>query len=389
MTKVYEDLLGHAPTAAAITSWSTYLATNTIENMDLLLINGPEFAGLAGNTKAGEIGRLYTTVLGRAASASEINAWLATGENLPSIAIYFYNSPEGTNATINAMATAIYGAAGPTNLTADSRAAMAYDYHRGSREEDLMTLLLADGGNYAAANIEASYTEDLYRDILHRDPAASEVANWVTQMDTGAITMTQLPAILLNSQESRADVVNAEFETLLGRVADPSALASLTNYSSREALILTIMSSAEFYTHVGGTPTAYIEAVSNDLAAISPVPASFLSSWVAQFKAGTPMITLAVDLMTNPELYDEQNAVEQIMQYLPDESLGVLRSGNLSPTAAGQPINPSPTLIASLVSAYEAGASDETVIASLLTSPTYLSRVTYFKGVYRSPGIRN
>ena len=94
-------------------------------------------------------------------------------------------------------------------------------------------------------------------------------------------------------------------------------------------------------------------------------------------------------LIANPTLYAYQTAVTQIMQYLPDQSQGVLRSGNLPPGAAGQPINPSPALISYLVGLYSSGQSDEQVIGALLTSISYTNGSSYNRGIYVSAGIRS
>ncbi len=388
VTRVYQSLLGHAPDANAISGWSNYLATNTVRDMELLLIGGPEFAAVSGNTLAGEVTHLYQAILNRTPSQGEVNAWVATGQPAKAIANTFLNSDEGLNATFNAMYTGIFGPGSQVNILPDTRAAFAYDYHRGAREEDIMAHLLANNGNYAASNFQANYTRDLFRDIFHRDASQSEVASWVQLLDRGAINAAQEPGLLLNSPEARADFIQQEFQTLLGRPADAGAINAFSNYSSRESVILTIVGSPEYYAHNGGTVSSYVTAVCRDLAAISPVPQQFLNQWVTMINSGTPRITLAQDLMANPGLYFNQQAVNWIMQYLPDETQGVLRSGALPPGAAGQPINPSPSLIASLVNMHNQGASDEQVISSLFSSAAYASRTTYFKGIWRSLGVR-
>ena len=389
VTRVYQSLLGHAPDANAISGWSNYLVNNTVENMELLLIGGPEFAGVSGNTLAGEVTHLYQAILNRTPSQSEVNAWVATKESPVTIAGSFFNGNEGLTDTLNTMFSSIFGAGTQAYIPADTRAAFAYDYHRGANEGVIMAHLLANNGNYAASNFQADYTRDLFRDILHRDGSPGEIASWVQLLDSGAINVTQEPGFLLNSTEARSDFIQQEFQSLLGRAADPGTVNALVNYSSRESVILFIMGSSEYYAHSGGTDTSYIQAVSNELAGINPVPQSLINQYTSAFNSGTPRIKLAQDLMANPSLYFNYQAVNWIMQYLPDESQGVLRTGTLPPNAAGQPINPSPSLIASLTNLHNQGQPDEQIISSLLTSANYANRTTYYKGIYRSLGIRN
>ena len=389
INRVYQAFLGRAANATDIANWSAYLPTGTIRAMELGLIGGPEFAPNAGNNFTTEITRIYQGLVYRTPSASEISSWSASGLTPVQIAATLQNGTEGTIDAENFMFGTALGFGALPYVTADSRAAFAYDYHRGVTDDSLFYHILATSGLYAATNFEASYTQDVYRDLLHRDATPSEVANWIYLEDSGAVNIGQLAGLIVTSAEARTLFIQQEFQNLLGRAADQATVNALVNYTSRESVILFIVGSAEYYAHSGGTPTSYITAVSRDLAAISPVPQSFINSWINNFNTGTPMISLAIDLIANPSLYYTQTAVNEIMRYLPDEAQGVLRSGNQLPTAAGQPINPSPALIASVVGITSAGGTDEQAIASLMTSAAYINRVTYFKGVYRSPGIRN
>jgi hypothetical protein len=37
---------------------------------------------------------------------------------------------------------------------------------------------------------------------------------------------------------------------------------------------------------------------------------------------------------------------------------------------------------------YEAGESDEQVLSAMLNTPQYYTEVAYYRGLYRSPGVR-
>ena len=96
-------------------------------------------------------------------------------------------------------------------------------------------------------NFLDDYTRDLYRDILKRQPAPGEIAGWLQAYDAGTVSPSGVAGLILNSQEAKVDFVQQEFQALLGRTEDPADANALANYSSREALILTLVSSPEYY----------------------------------------------------------------------------------------------------------------------------------------------
>ncbi len=388
INRAYQTFLGRGPSAGDVAGWSNYLTTGTVRNMDLALIGTTEFASSASNNLGVEITRLYQGIVYRTPNTTEINYWIASKLTPVQIATLFLYGQEGTIAAENVAFDQIFGYANLPYLSADSRAAFAYDYHRGVTDDVLMTRLLANGGNYAVSNFQAAYTQDIYRDLLHRQATPAEVAYWVGLEDSNTINISQLAGFIINSDEARALFIQQEFQTLLGRPADQFAINGFLKYTSRENLILAIVGSSEYITHNGGTIPSYISAVARDLAGISPVPQSVINDYSKAFAAGTPLITLAKNLMSDPNFYFTQTAVNEIMQYLPDQAQGVLRIGKFPTNTPGQPLNPSPALIHSLVAMTSAGMTDEQAISSLLTSPTYTRRVTYFKGIYRSAGVR-
>lgn len=387
--RTWQQTLGTTPDATSTAMWANYLGTGTIRQMKVALIGGTEFANQTGNTLAGAVARIYPILLGRAGSTAEINNWVATGMSASSIANAISLSTEAANYTLNTMFQSIFGAGTQNYIAPDSRAAFVFDYKRGAREEDLATHLLGDNGNYAASNLATSYVRDLYRDILHRDGNSIEVGNWETAVDNGTVTLGQIPFLIFGSAEAKADVVQQEFVSLLGRAASATETGYLNNYSTRENLILAIVNSPEYYIHNGGTDSSFISAVFRDLAGVAITPQALINTYLAQFASGSPRIKVAQDIITEPSLYDNQQAVNFLMQYLPDEQQGVLRTGNEPITATSTPINPSPGLVSYVTALLHSGVSDEAAISTLLSSPQYVARVTYFKGIWRADGIRS
>ncbi len=387
--RIFGKFLGIAPDSGSLNYWTGYLASNTYRNMEVLIASGPDFARRSGNTPSGEVSALYQAIFNRAPSAAELNYWSST--NLPpgQLANIFLNVPAAYAGDLASYYPLVFGAGAQNNIPADALAAYAYDIRRGAREEVVDAAILASNGQYAAANDLANYVRDVYRDVLKRQPSAGEVANWVQAVDQGGVAKNQIAFAVVNSTEARVDYVQQEFAALLGRFADPSGAASFANYSNRENVILTIVGSAEYFNRNGGTNAAYVSAVFRDLASFSPTPQNVINDWVNRFNSGTPRVNLAQTLIYGGTLYFNNLAVNELSQYLPDESLGVLRSGNLPPGAAGQPINPDPNQVNYLVNQSFAGQSDEQLIALLLNTADYQHRVTYYKGILRSAGIRN
>src|SRR5690606_4100004 len=110
--------------------------------------------------------------------------------------------------------------------------------------------------------------------------------------------------------------------------------------------------------------------------------------WIHFFNTGTPGYQLPLLLTQSREYYNHQ-IVEMMFQYLPDESQGVLRSGNLPPWAPNQPINPDPAIVNHFVNWRMAGITAEQGLIELLSSPQYVAGSSYYKGFYRSTGVRS
>lgn len=310
------------------------------------------------------------------------------GQPIGNIAELILSSQEAITDNLDAYYTLAFGAGAVASIPADAAASFALDVHGGAREEVEIANILTTGGEYAATNIVAGYIRDLYRDIFKRDASPAEVANWINAVSDGSVSLLNLAAIFLNSQEAREDYVQAEFQALLGRTTDAASAASLAGYANREALVILIVGSPEYYAKNGGTNSTFVQAAFQDLAGIT-IDATDLASFVNRMNAGLTTTQVAQQIIYGGTLYFNNTAVSEIEQYLPNEQLGVLRSGNLPPTAAGQPINPNPILIDYLLNFYGAGFTDEDVIGVLLTSPDYFSRISYYKGILRSPGIRD
>ncbi len=386
--RLYQSFLGRAADPFGLAAYTDFLATNTDRQLEITLASSAEFANRAGNNPSREVVQLYQAILGRAPSQAELNGLLARNLSPGAIATQLVNSIEGIAVQFYNYDAVAEGPAQVPNSPPDAVAAYIHDGHRGGREEVMDANIIASAGNYAANNFEAGYVRDLYRDVLKRDASSAEVAAWVFRLDAGSTDNFQIATRLLDSVEARDIYVNQEFLALLGRPADPVALSVFQGYANRESVVLAILASPEYFARNGGNVSSYVTAVYRDLAGF-PVDAGTNASWTARINAGLPRIGVAQAIIYGSPLYFNGLTVAELQQYLPNEALGVLRSGNLPPTAAGQPINPDPNLIAFYQGLIGQGYSDEQVIACMLTSNIYDSRVTYDKRILRSPGIRD
>ena len=321
-------------------------------------------------------------------TTAETNA--AVSANLPpgTLATMLIDG-EGIGTRLGGLYSASFGAGAENFIPPDALAAYAFDIRHGAREEVANAELIASNGNYAATNLLAGYVRDLYRDVLGRDASSADVALWLGGIDNGSVLPLNLPGIFLNSLEGRTKYVQDEFVALLGHPADPGFAAFLAGvYPNRESVVLSIVGSPEYFARNGGTNAGFVQAVFRDLAGIA-IDQANLNAFVTELNAGLPPVGVAQQLIYGGPLYFLNTVVNEATLYLPDEAQGVLRSGNLPPTAPGQPINPNPVLLAYLRGLQVAGFTDEQVIGVLLTSPQYLSRISYDKGLLRSPGVRS
>jgi hypothetical protein len=387
------------------------------------------------------VNQTYGALLGRAPHADELaNAMsgLLTNQQSPrQFAISLAGTGEGkghlglsdlSEASITSFTNSLYQTAfGLPGTPADSLAAALYDLHHGVLATNVAAGILASGGNYASTNAQASWIRSVFRDVLVREATPDDVAAGVRQLDSG-VTMPQFAQAILNSTEARIQYVREQYIKLLGRDPGPAGAASLAGYARREDVVVFLVSSAEYLARNGGTTASYVQAAYRDIIGLVPVPADALNYWISQIDGtvqkhsitgvrelkhkmpqraqrtrkpprhkkrhgphptptpGVDRSTLASQLVNSVASYG-MVVVADFFRYLPDETQGVLRTGNGNPTG-GVATNPTPAAVASFTAQLQGGARDEDVIAAMLTAPQYLERADYHRGFFRSIGVR-
>lgn len=385
---LYSQLLNRTPDSGGRAFWQGFLANNTIKAMAIQFAESAEFNSLGGGTTEGIVTRLYQTILNRTPSNGELQGWVdyVNANGLASVARLFWTSTENLT---NQLRTAYDGAFGSSSvIPEDTLASYLFDNrHDRRREEEIFAQVIASNGNYAYTDNVSAWVRTLYRDVLNREAAAAEVALWLGAVDRGEVVLEQIANVMMNAPESRANVINSVYQALLGRDADSGAYSSFANYQSREEVMLAVMSSSEYVNLNGGTLEGYVRAAYRDLAGIDPAPASAVNQWVNLINSGTPASELPKALMASAEFYNKQ-VVEFLFRYLPNEAMGVLRTGNYPPGGAGQPVNPNPAFVNFFTGLRQGGVSSRDVVVMLLSSPEYVAKSSYFKGMYESTGVR-
>jgi len=97
----------------------------------------------------------------------------------------------------------------------------------------------SNGGNGTAAvgvlvggTAAENFIVNLYNDVLHRLPTASEISSWIQNIGGQALDSTQRTDIateFLDSAENHLNEIKADFMQFLGRVGDASGISFFTN----------------------------------------------------------------------------------------------------------------------------------------------------------------
>jgi len=390
---LFRQFLGHAPDARSLGNYLNYLRTHTAQDAAVLLMTSPEFAAAHGRTTAGIIQGFYRDIFGRPAGAATVNGLVArvrAGTPLASVARQFLDTDEG----IRHLIAPVYAAGLPgVAIPPDAFQAIAADVRRNRRPQDIVATILASGGNYAATDLLASWVRSVYRDVMFRDASPGEVGSWLAKLNGGGATQRQFVAAIVNSHEARVRYVVEQYRALLGRTPSAGEAAGLANYARRTDVIVALVGGEEYYNRHGRDAQSYVLAVYRDVAGLDlPASNQYVQGWIRQVQAGQPRSGLPAALvnpadLNNSATHDNAVAVADLFRYLPDESMGVLRTGNTL-ASAGQVVNPDPRLVDATVRLIQAGG-EEGALATLLTMPQYFSKAAYYKGFYRSQNVRN
>ena len=263
----------------------------------------------------------------------------------------------GTGCQLNASTSATLSIAGITNPAGGTYPNTSFSVSTSvDSAASPATAVVITGGTVTStcsgSTGNAAFLCLVYEDLLGRTPDAGGLASWEGQLAAG-VSDAQVAYDIATSPERRSDVVQFYYDALLGRPADPGGLASwvglLNSGGSDQSVLEGIMGSAEFYAHVGGTPSAFVTALYEDLLGRGP-DAGGLASWVGAVNAGVSRGAVVAGFLYSSE--GETRFVEGEYASLLD-----------------RPADPGG--LATWVSKIAGGASYEQVIAGIMGSPEF------------------
>lgn len=324
----------------------------TVEVYTAQLLSSPEFYARQGGVDPGWVSGLYRVVLGREPDAAGLQSWLqalAGGTSRLAVARAFVEGPESDALRVQAAYVKfLHRPADPAGL-ASSLAMLSHGSVTG------LVAALTSSPEYfgdASLTVHQAYVQQLYRDLLVREPSPEELAAWTAMLDQGSATPAQVADAFLTSLEYRIRLVQRAYTHYLGRPADPeglqASLALLAN-GTEEQMTAALIGSLEYYLRSGGTSAGFLTALYRDVLG-RPIDPAGEATWTAALSGGATGEQVATSVLAGEE-------------HRRDLVAGWYRHFLRRPA--------DPASLAYWVGQLNAGAGNEQVIASLVSSPEY------------------
>jgi hypothetical protein len=143
----------------------------------------------------------------------------------------------------------------------------------------------------------------LYKDLLHRTPAQSEVAGWDAALAAG-LSRDQIVQAFLQSTEYLTNVVSDDYTRYLGRSASAAEIngwvGALRTGMTLEQLAASFLGSVEYLKDHGGTFTGWLAAVYNTVLNRAPDTGG-VAAWTAARYSGLSLGQIANAILTTTE----------------------------------------------------------------------------------------
>jgi len=200
----------------------------------------------------------------------------------------------------------------------------------------------------------ASFVASAFYDVLHRPADDSGLNYWNQQIQSG-LAPAQFATDLTHSAEYYAtNVIDPFYQTYLGRAADVGGQSYWTSQMQQgvtnQQLEADFISSAEFYAHAGGTNSAWVNAMYQDVLG-RPADAAGLSYWEAQLSAGASPSSVATAFAASQER-EAQIVQDDYFTYLGRSA--------------------TPAEVNYWVAQFEQGMTNEDVVSGFVGSPEYV-----------------
>ncbi|MGA7987595.1 MAG: hypothetical protein WCB51_04265 [Candidatus Dormiibacterota bacterium] len=274
-----------------------------------------------------------------------------------------------------------------------------------------MTAQLSAGADITSIQVDLLATNEYYRDVgsnpvdfvtrvyddvLEHDPTPVEMADALAIIGKGsdANARSRFAQDVVMSAEARAVRVDTAFHALLKRYPDSAELAlwvnrlpgSLNGGVSGAEMVAQIAASAEFYARNGDVAARFLAQLYADLLNRPPTSAELSSDSVVvtQANAGSSAVRSAIaeNLISGSEFrHDEITSFFET--YLRPTCPRVASQECAAPLQ-----NPSPSEMAAAMTALASGATEESIIASVVGSDAYYEKqgstqAGFIRGVYQ------
>jgi hypothetical protein len=171
---------------------------------------------------------------------------------------------------------------------------------------------------------QSNFVSGLYFDLLQRQPQQAEVDGWTSALYAG-VSPAQVVLSFLNSTEYRTNLIREDYQTFLGRDADPGGLQAMLQALGQGAtpqdLIAGFLSSTEYFQKQGGTIPGWVNGIYQDLLG-RPADAAGLAFWTQRVQNGVPSGVLARAFVHSQEedVRLVTDAYQNLLARVPDAS---------------------------------------------------------------------
>lgn len=405
--RFYLDYLGRAASDAEVNAGIALLADLPASELAKRLVTSAEFAGLTDGSPRGILTRAFEVILDRPVAEGEIAPLLGAIQggalSIGGAVDQVLRREEFLLRDVIAPVVVAYREFFPVaqgGIDPAAAGAVLFDRSLGTREEDIRGRLIYGGENYASTLPTAGFVRSVYRDLAGREATTNEVEDVLRRMAAGRLNNELLVREIVNSAPARERFIRERVRALLGREADAGLIGALIGYANRDAAVVAILVSDEYFQKAGGNNTAFVirlyrDLLKFDLGGDHPGVTGFvrrLNGYTVRVRGRTrrvppePRANIAGELLANPNGLDAR-VRDLLFEYVPDEDLGVLGTGNNDPNRPPL-INPDPALVAGVVGLRQSGLSEDEVLVRLLTTDKYVRKTAFFRGFYRRAGIR-
>lgn len=148
-----------------------------------------------------------------------------------------------------------------------------------------------------------SFIVQAYQDLLGRAPDSTGLDHWMGVIAAGGPRST-IATQLTHSAEYYGTIITPAYQQFLGRSPDATGLAYWTTRMQQgltdEQLQAGFIASPEFYLHAGNSDRAWVDALYQDLLGRAADP-SGLSHWLGQLAAGASRASIALGFAASTE----------------------------------------------------------------------------------------